>query len=248
MERTYANKFGYSLGYARNSFEIEDGNNSEEWVDTLQLGVHNTYKKDGLKYRGDLTGRINMHNVDRNIDWTGFTENLDDKYMSYGVSFDNVLLKEFQLSKAFTFSPLVSMNFGYQYFDSLSEEESISALNIDSNDAYSIKPGVGVRIEGNNDLGSKGWMLKSGLELRYEYELGDSQPRETASLQLFDGNKYQLAQPKEDKGELKLRAMIGAEVTDRYGIFLTGEYGKEFNESESNGENYRAGVILKAVF
>ena len=189
-----------------------------------------------------------MHNVDRNINWTDSVEKLDDKYMSYGVSFDNTLLKEFQISKAFKISPLVSLDFGYQYLDKVKEDSSISALEIDSNNAYSIKPGAGVRFEGNTGLGSNAnWELKSALEVKYEYELGDSQPEETARLVSF-GETYKLAQPAEDKGELVLRAMLGMEASDRYGIFLTGEYGKSFNEVTKDGESYKIGVTLKAVF
>jgi hypothetical protein len=248
VERNYAHKFGYSLGYARNSFELQDGNSSEEWVDTMQIGAHNSYNKYGWKLRSDLTGRINMHNVDRNINWTDSVEKLDDKYMSYGVSLDNTLLREFELSKAFKISPLISLDFGYQYLDKVKEENSVSALEIDSNNAYSVKPGAGVRFEGNTALGSKtGWNLKSALEVKYEYELGDSQPEETARLMSFN-ESYKLAQPAEDKGELVLKAMLGVEAADRYGIFLTGEYGKSFNEVTKDGESYKIGVTLKAVF
>ena len=42
--------------------------------------------------------------------------------------------------------------------------------------------------------------------------------------------------------------MLGVEVTDRYGIFITGEYGKAFNEVTKDGESYKVGVTLKAVF
>ena len=41
VERTYKHTFGYSLGYLHTGFEFKDGNESEEWVDTIQLGVHN---------------------------------------------------------------------------------------------------------------------------------------------------------------------------------------------------------------
>ena len=248
VERTYAHKFGYSLGYARNSFELQDGNNSEEWVDTLQLGVHNIYRKNSWKLRSDLTGRLNLHNVDRNIDWTDSIEKLDDKYMSYGVSLDNTLLKEFELNKVLKISPLLSLDFGYQYLDKVKEESSVSALEIDSNNAYSIKPGAGIRVDSNIPLGSRSaWELKSALEVKYEYELGEAQPEETARLQSF-GETYKLAKPAEDKGELKLKGMLGVEVTDRYGIFITGEYGKAFNEVTKDGESYKVGVTLKAVF
>ena len=37
VERTYKHTFGYSLGYLHTGFEFKDGNESEEWVDTIQL-------------------------------------------------------------------------------------------------------------------------------------------------------------------------------------------------------------------
>ena len=74
-----------------------------------------------------------------------------------------------------------------------------------------------------------------------------AEPEETARLQSF-GETYKLAKPAEDKGELKLKGMLGVEVTDRYGIFITGEYGKAFNEVTKDGESYKVGVTLKAVF
>ena len=168
--------------------------------------------------------------------------------MSYGVSLDNTLLKEFELNKVLKISPLLSLDFGYQYLDKVKEESSVSALEIDSNNAYSIKPGAGIRVDSNIPLGSRSaWELKSALEVKYEYELGEAQPEETARLQSF-GETYKLAKPAEDKGELKLKGMLGVEVTDRYGIFITGEYGKAFNEVTKDGESYKVGVTLKAVF
>ena len=57
-------------------------------------------------------------------------------------------------------------------------------------------------------------------------------------------NYHKLAKPEEEKGVLSTKAIIGAEVEDRYGIFLTGEY---ITGADSENE-YRAGVTLKAVF
>ncbi len=47
VERTYRHTFGYSLGYLHTGFEFEDHNDSEEWVDTIQLGLHNKYTLNG---------------------------------------------------------------------------------------------------------------------------------------------------------------------------------------------------------
>ena len=69
VEYSHKHIFGYSLGYLHTGFEFKDGNESEEWVDTIQLGMHNKYKTNGWQLRNDLTGRASIHNVDRNIDW-----------------------------------------------------------------------------------------------------------------------------------------------------------------------------------
>ena len=42
----------------------------------------------------------------------------------------------------------------------------------------------------------------------------------------------------------RAKALIGVEVEDRYGLFLTGEY----MTGNDDQDDYRAGVTLKAVF
>ena len=42
----------------------------------------------------------------------------------------------------------------------------------------------------------------------------------------------------------RTRAVFGIEAEDRYGIFMTGEYGI----GNSEKDEYRVGVTLKAVF
>ena len=67
---------------------------------------------------------------------------------------------------------------------------------------------------------------------------------EYAKLTAIENNYHKLSKPEDEKGTLRTRASVGVEVKDRYGIFLTGEYGVG-NNSE---DDYRAGLTLTAVF
>ena len=42
----------------------------------------------------------------------------------------------------------------------------------------------------------------------------------------------------------RTKGLLGIEIEDRYGIFLTGEYGI----GNSDQDDYRAGISLKAIF
>ena len=89
-----------------------------------------------------------------------------------------------------------------------------------------------------------GWKLKGALDLRYEYELGDLNVRESAKLTAVENEYRQLAKPEDENGKFKTGVLAGVEIEDRYGIFLTGEY----SIGEHSQDDYRAGVTLKAVF
>ena len=88
------------------------------------------------------------------------------------------------------------------------------------------------------------WQLKGTLDFAYEYELSDLYEREKARLTAIEDGYHKLAKPQDEKGTFRTKAAIGVEIEDRYGIFLTGEYSTG-NDKEND---YRAGVILKAVF
>ena len=63
-------------------------------------------------------------------------------------------------------------------------------------------------------------------------------------MAVIEEGYHKLAQPAEDKGKIKTGGMIGVELKDRYGIFLTGEYGA----GNDNKEDYKVGVSFKAAF
>ena len=246
VERTYRHTFGYSLGYLHTGFEFKDGNESEEWVDTIQLGVHNKYNADSWTVRNDLTGRASIHNVDRNIDWPsplGRSE-MNGTYETYSITSDNILGKEFGLGKKASIMPYGAFRAMYVTRPSFSES-GLEALEVEGNDAWSAKPRAGVELKGALPLGvNTAWQLKGVLDIAYEYELADLNEREKARLIAIEDGYHKLSKPQDEKGAFRTRASLGVEVVDRYGIFLTGEYSTG-NDKEND---YRAGVTLKAVF
>ena len=244
VERTYKHTFGYSLGYTHTGFEFQDGNESEEWVDTIQLGVHNKYKTNGWALRNDFTGRASIHNTDRNIDWPSPNNRseMNGTYETYSVTSDNILGKEIELSKNVSLMPYGAFRLMYVTRPSFSES-GLEALEIEGNDVWSVKPGAGLELNGKVSLG-RNWQLKGTLDFLYEYELADMNVREKAKLNAIEDGYHKLSKPQDENGIFSTKAAVGLEAADRYGIFLTGEY-KTGNNSKND---YRTGVVLKAVF
>ena len=246
VERTYRHTFGYSLGYLHTGFEFNDGNESEEQVDTIQLGVHSKYNMNDWKLRNDLTGRVSFHNVDRNIDWTGSNgrSEMNGTYETYSITSDNILGREFGLGKHTSVTPYGAFRAMYVIRPTFSET-GLEALEVEGNDAWSVKPRAGIELKAALPLGPRtAWQLKGTLDFAYEYELADLNEREKARLIAVEDGYHDLSKPEDEKGTFRTRASLGAEVEDRYGIFLTGEYGI----GNSDQDDYRAGVTLKAVF
>ena len=246
VERTYKHTFGYSLGYMHTGFEFNDGNQSEEWVDTIQVGVHNKYKSNKWQIRNDITGRVSFHNVDRNVDWPsplGRSE-INGTYETYSVTSDNTIGKEFELGKKVSLMPYGGFRAMYVTRPTF-DEKGLESLEVEGNDAWSAKPRAGIEINGSIPLGSKNeWKLKGNLDVAYEYELADLNERENARLTAIEKDYHKLAKPADEKGTIRTRATVGVEVEDRYGIFVTGEY----SSGSDQGDDHRVGVTFKAVF
>jgi hypothetical protein len=247
VERTYRHTFGYSLGYLHTGFDYIDSADSEEKVDTIQLGLHNKYKADNWILKNDLTGRVSFHDMERNLDWThsGRSE-MTANYESYSLTSDNILGKELELGKRASIMPYGGVKVMYGVRPTFSEK-GLESLEVDGNDAWSVKPRAGVELKGEYPLGNKeSWKLKGSLDLSYEYELADFNEREYARLTAVEDSYHKLAKPEEEKGTFRTKAALGVEIEDRYGIFITGEY--KLGDNSHNKDDYRAGVMLKAVF
>ena len=245
VERTYRHTFGYSLGYLHTGFEFDDNNNSEEWVDTIQIGAHNKYKNNDWVLRNDVTGRVSMHNIDRNINWadSGRSE-MNGMYETYSITSDNTMGKELEIGKNTKVTPYGGIKAMYVTRPTF-EEEGLESIQMEGNDAWSVKPRVGIELKSSLPLGVKtGWKLKGSLDIFYEYELANLNTQEKARLVSVEDGYHNLNKPEDENGKLKTRAIFGVEIEDRYGIFINGEY----SVGSGNEDDYRAGVTLKAVF
>ena len=246
VERTYKHTFGYSLGYVHTDFEFKDGMSSEELVDTLQIGGHSKYKSNDWILRNDLTGRASFHNIDRNINWPspyGRSE-INGSYETYSITSNNTFGRELSIGKNSSVTPYGGLRVMYVTRPDF-EEKGLERLEVEGNDAWSVKPKLGVELKTAIPLGSSNaWKIKGALDLGYEYELANLNEREKARLVAIEDGYHKLAEPDDEKGAFRGGLSIGVEVEDRYGIFLTGEY-KAGNDKQND---YRAGVTLKAVF
>ena len=245
VERSYKHKFGYSLGYSRTDFEF-DGTKDKDRADTIQIGLHNKYLLGDWEIKNDLLGRVSFHDVDRSVNWyDGSSSKLNSDYNVYGISSFNEIGKRIDLGNNLKVVPYAGLELGYMTHSSFEESGGAESLKVDSNDAYSIKPGIGVRLEGEKALGvTENWKLKGNLGIGYEYELGDMNKQEKASLKEIEQGYHKLAKTAEEKGSFRTAGSIGLELKERYTVSLIGEY----RIGESDQEDYRTGINLKAVF
>ena len=245
VERTYRHKFGYSLGYTRTYFQMKD-TNDEDQADTMQLGLHNKYSVNGWNIKNDLLGRVSFHDVNRSIDWSGGTKSdLKSNYNVYGVSLLNEAGRDFEISRNAKVTPYAGLELGYMMHPDFEEKNGAESLKVDSNNAYSIKPNIGVRLEGTKEFGAvSSWKLKGNIGVGYEYELGNMNNPEKASLSTIENGYHELAKAEEDKGKIKTSGYVGVELKETYGIYVTGEYGA----GRHNQEDYKIGLSLKAIF
>ncbi len=244
VERTYGHTFGYSLGYLHTNYKFNDNTNSEELVDTIQIGGHNKYRVNDWVLKNDITGRVSFHDIDRNIMWPDKKSEINGDFETYSITSNNVLGKELSLGKNISMMPYGALRAMYVTRPTF-KEDGLEALEVEGNDAWSVKPKLGIELKASAPLGiKKGWELKSVLDIGYEYELANLNVREKARLIAIEDGYHDLAKPEEENGIFRTKASIGVEIPDRYGIFLTGEYGL----GSSNQDDYKFGVVLKAVF
>ena len=123
-------------------------------------------------------------------------------------------------------------------------ERGTESLTVKGSEAWEVQPNLGIEFKtSTKELNSAGLKLKASADVSYGYELVDSNT-EKAKLRVAEDHYHDLATPKNSDGTLKTKAVIGAEIEDRYGVFLTGEY----LTGNSAKNDYKVGITLKAVF
>ena len=188
---------------------------------------------------------MSFHTNDRSITWYDKSKSdMKSDYNVYGVTLLNEVGKSFEAGNNVKITPFAGLEVGYMTHEGFEESGGPESLKIDSNNGYSIKPSIGVKLEGEKAINNLDWKLKGNIGAAYEYELGNMNRQEKATLDTIEEGYHKLAQPSEDKGSINTAATIGMEFQDRFGIFLTGEY-KISDDSEND---YRVGMTFKTVF
>ena len=209
VERTYRHTFGYSLGYTRTDFQMKDTNN-EDQADTVQLGLHNKYSINGWNFKNNLLGRVSFHDVDRSIDWhDGTKSNIKSDYNVYGISSLNEIGKDIEMGRNVKLVPFTGLELGYMVHEGFEEKGEAGSLKVKKNNGYSIKPSIGLRLEVEKGFGSNAdWKVKGNIGAAYEYELGNMNRQEKASLSVIEEGYHKLAQTAEDNGKIKTSGIV----------------------------------------
>ena len=198
------------------------------------------------EFRTDHLGRIGFDNTDREIDWNrGDVSKMSGDYNTYGAALLNEISKDLEIGKNIKIAPYAGLKLEYGYHTNISENGGAEKLNVDSNYYYSIKPNAGVELKTEQYFGnSESWKLKVNIGVGYEYELGDTNRTEKASLDSISDDTFDLGKSADDRGEFVTNGGFGVEYQDRYAIFVTGKY----NAAGDDEDGYQVGINLKAEF
>ena len=114
-------------------------------------------------------------------------------------------------------------------------------LEIKANDYYSIKPEVGVEFKYRQPLAKK-TTLTAGIGIAYENELGRVGDRDNRGRVAYtEADRFNIRGEKDDrKGNFKADLNVGIE-NQRIGVTFNAGY-------DTKGENFRAGMGLRAIY
>ena len=118
-------------------------------------------------------------------------------------------------------------------------------IEVQRNDAWSVKLKAGVELKETVPLeATEKQQLKGSLDTACEYELADLNESEYTKSKVVNRDYYKLSKSEEEKETFRTKSSFGVEVEDKYGVFITGEYGT----GGDSKDDYRTGITLKAIF
>ena len=207
---TYERKSNIHLGLVQSKFDFIDRGSSEE-VYSLNIGIgYEDYinVENSLKWHlnGDIL--INHHEMDRKLNISGSEFSNEGKYWSGTAMIKNkiryeVLQNNEKIDRGF----FGTFNLGYGKFGKFGEEGDGVELELQSNDMYIVRPGIGTDITLNKYTENGKVSLKG--KLTAEYELGEVYDgANKAKIKNSSAQYYSLDKPK----KLKEIINIGAEV------------------------------------
>ncbi|WP_039901453.1 autotransporter-associated N-terminal domain-containing protein [Leptotrichia sp. oral taxon 879] len=234
---------GFYVGAVNNYFTFKDLARSYENQAMLKSGL---YKQTPLDEYGTFTltiggdGFFGRTNTKRRY-WVVDKEfRAKSDYYTYGAGVNANLQKVFRLNKGFSITPSIGLNFEYGRFSGIHEDGDM-ALDIKSDDYYSIKPKAGIDFSYSQPV-FKNTNFTANLGFSYENELGRINNVENeARIRGAWTDYYTIKGDKEDRrGNFKSDLKFGLD-NGRVGLTVNTGY-------DTQGHNFKAGLGLKLMY
>jgi hypothetical protein len=252
--KNYANKYGYSIGFAVSKFRFDDDykfdNKSKEDIYSLRVGMHNVKSltqsdgKDKLRLITRLELGYNRHESSRVIELDKVYRT-KGKYNTYNVTLDNKL--EYNISRSHNHSLDIygAVNMEYSKIGEFSEKSSDGLeLEMKKNDNLSVEAEVGVSGHKRVQVGKKVSAKIEG-KLAYSHEFGNSNKANKVRLVNGGSDYYKLIEPEKEKGVIKAGVGVTFEKANKAGITFEVE-ARKYNHKKDVDISY--GVRFKYVF
>jgi len=168
---------------------------------------------------------LNLHEYERNIDFTSPKRVASSDFSSYDV-FANFNISKSLSYKKLTSSPYFGMDSSYIFREKFSEKRA-NSLNatFNKNSSVSLVPKIGIYNEYEVfSSTAKNYSLVLNFSTEYSHELGSVKDKEKYGLKGFDGSST-LRNPMREEGELT----YGAGISYKFNNF---EVGLNYNSGE----------------
>ena len=235
---------GWYAGAVYNRFKFSDIGKSVEKQTMVKAGVYSTTSFDdngSLKWTISGEGFIGQNDMKRRFLVVDEIFNAKGTYYSYGAALKNEISKEFRTSERTSITPYGSLKVEYGRFSRIREKDGEVRLEVEGNDYYSISPEVGVEFKYRQPLAKK-TTLTAGIGIAYENELGKVGDTDNRGRVAYtEADWFGIRGEKDDrKGNFKADLNVGIE-NQRIGVTFNAGY-------DTKGENFRAGMGLRAIY
>lgn len=214
----------YGIGANITKLKSSYDNNSERTANQLGLWMPLGYDfNNGVKWYSKLSATYSDTSYDRNTDFGTKKGSYDE----YQINLDNEIRYTIDLSKDFSLTPLLELNYTQYFSDKIDEGSSNQALKVDSSNTNSLELGLGALINKDFKI-SPDQNLNIKIGGIYYVEL--LSPDKTLKGQLVDGIEKIDIYNKQDKNRATLTLKANYNYKD---LTLYGNIEKELNNDKS---------------
>jgi len=207
--RDYANKWGWTLGFAASRFDFDDAptyhDKSKEDIYSLRLGWHRVKSleaDDSFRWVTRLGAGYNYHRATRSLELDRTVKN-KGHYETWQLSWDNSLERSVYRSDKGRVDVYAGFKAEYGFFGRFHERGEGLELSVSRGNYVSLMPEVGIKASRRAYLGKK-LSLKFEAALTGGIEYGNNYGANRARLKNGSAGTYTLVHPEKE------RANIGA--------------------------------------